>query len=110
VAVGEVEDTALEGGSAEVEEAGSTAVSLAVDSSGRADLAVEGFLVGELMGASVIAVSVGAVFGTLMGASSALDILSFTRFIIPIITRILSTGLIWDTKMCSGQSSACGVG
>jgi hypothetical protein len=86
-------------------EAGSTAVSLATDSSGRADLAVEGFLVGELMGASVIAVSVGAVsafviavFGTLTGASSALDILSSTRLIIPIIIRILSTGLIWDTK------------
>ena len=39
-----------------------------------------------------------AVFGTLMGASSALDILTSTRIIIPIITRILSTGLIWDTK------------
>jgi hypothetical protein len=64
-----------------------------------------GFLVGEIMAASVIAVSVGAVaafvivvFATLMGASSALDILTSTRFIIPIITRILSTGLIWDTK------------
>ena len=101
-----MEDTALEAGSTEVEdpalEGGSTAVSLATDSSGRADLAVEGFLVGE---ASVIGVSVGAVsafvivvFGTLMGASSALDILTTTRFIIPTITRILSTDLIWDTK------------
>lgn len=83
--MGEVEDTALEGGSTE-----------------------EGSTEGDLEGAVsafVIAVSVGAVsafvivvFGTLMGASSALDILTSTRFIIPIITRILSTGLIRDTE------------
>ena len=85
MAVGEVEDTALEGGSTAVE-----------------DAALEG---GSTEGDLEGAVSVGAVsafvivvFGTLMGASSALDILTSTRFIIPIITRILSTGLIWDTK------------
>ena len=106
-----MEDTALEAGSTEVGdtglEGGSTAVSLATDSSGRADLAVEGFLVGEAL---VIGVSVGVgsafvivVFGTLMGASSALDILTTTRFIFPIITRILSTGLTRDTN-CVGAS------
>jgi hypothetical protein len=94
---GEVEATALVGGS--------TAVSPATDSAGRANLRVEVFLVEEIMAASVIAVSVAAiaafvamVFATLMGAFSALDIRTITRFIIPTITRILSTGVIWDTK------------
>jgi hypothetical protein len=84
---------------------GSTAVSPATDSAGRADLRVEVFLVGEIMVASVIAVSVGAiaafvivVFATLMGAFSDLDIRTITRFIIPTITRILFTGVIWDTN------------
>jgi len=61
---------------------GSTAVSPATDSTVRADSEVEVFLVGEIMAASLIAVSVGAVaafvivvFATLMGAFSALDIL-----------------------------------
>ena len=83
--MGEVEDTALEGGSTEGD-------------------STEGGLEGAVS-AFVIAVSVGAVlafvivvFGTLMGAFSTLDIRTSTRFIIPIITRILSTGLIRDTK------------
>ena len=66
--MGEVEDTALEGGSTE----------------------------GDLEGAVLAFVIV--VFGTLMGAFSTLDIRTSTRFIIPIITSILSTGLIRDTK------------
>jgi hypothetical protein len=66
--VGEVEDTALEGGSTE----------------------------GDLEGA--VSAFVIVVFGTLMGAFSTLDIRTSTRFIIPIITSILSTGLIRDTK------------
>ena len=73
-----MEDTGLEGGSTEE---GSTE---------------EGSTEGDLEGA--VSAFVIVVFGTLMGASSALDILTSTRFIIPIITRILSTGLIRDTK------------
>ena len=95
--MGEVEDTASA--------VGSTAVSLATDSAGLVDLAIEVFLVGEIMAASVIGVSVGAiaafvivVFATLMGASSAMDIRTITRFIIPTTTRIRSMGIIWDTK------------
>jgi hypothetical protein len=90
-----VEDTALEGGSTEE---GSTEEGSTEEGS------TEGALEGAVS-AFVIAVSVGAVsafvivvFGTLMGASSALDILTSTRFIIPITTRIRSTGLIRDTK------------
>jgi hypothetical protein len=70
-----------------------------------------GFLVGEIMAASVIAVSVGpvaafviVVFATLMGASSALDIRTITRFITPTITRTLFTGVILDTKVPSNCS------
>jgi hypothetical protein len=97
--VGEVEDTALEGGSTEEgsTEEGSTEGAL---EGGSTAVDLEG-----AVSAFVIAVSVGAVsafvivvFGTLMGASSALDILTSTRFIIPITTRIRSTGLIRDTK------------
>jgi hypothetical protein len=97
VSVGEVEDTASA--------VGSTAVSPATDSAGRVDLVVEVFLVGEIMAASVIAVSVGGiaafvivVFATLMGASSAMDIRTITRCIIPTIIRILSTEIIWGTN------------
>jgi len=83
------------------------AVSPATDSAVRADSGVEVFPVGEIMAASVIAVSVGAVvafvivvFATLMGASSALDIRTITRFITPTITRTLFfTGVILDTKV-----------
>jgi hypothetical protein len=63
-----VEDTASAGGS--------TAVS-ATDSAVRGDSKVEGFLTEENMGASLIAAFVIVVFATLMGASSALDILTF---------------------------------
>jgi uncharacterized protein len=83
------------------------AVSPATDSAVRADSGVEVFPVGKIMGASVIAVSVGAVaafvivvFATLMGASSALDI----RIITPTITRTLFTGVILDTKVPSNCS------
>jgi hypothetical protein len=80
----------------------------------RADSGVEVFTVGKIMGASVIAVSVGAVaafvivvFATLMGASSALNIRTITRFITPTITRTLFTGIILDildTKVPSNCS------
>lgn len=83
--MGEVEDTASA--------VGSTAVSPATDSAGRVDLVVEVFLVGEIMAASVI-----VVFATLMGASSAMDIRTITRCIIPTIIRILSTEIIWGTN------------
>jgi hypothetical protein len=84
-----VEDAALEGGSTAVDlEGGST--------EGDLEGAVSAFVIAVSVGA--VSAFVIAVFGTLMGASSALDILTSTRFIIPIITRILSTGLIWDTK------------
>jgi hypothetical protein len=70
------------------------AVSPATDSAVRADSGVEAFLVGEIMAASLIAVSGGAVaafvivvFATLMGALSALDIRT--------ITHTLFTGLFW---------------
>jgi hypothetical protein len=43
----------------------------------RGDSEVEGFLTEENMGASLIAAFVIVVFATLMGASSALDILTF---------------------------------
>ena len=71
--MGEVEDTALEGGSTEGDP-------------------TEGDLEGAVLAFVIV------VFGTLMGAFSTLDIRTSTRFIIPIITRILSTGLIRDTK------------
>jgi len=90
---------------------GSMAVSPATDSAVRADSGVEVFPVGEIMAASVIAVSVGAVaafvivvFATLMGASSALDIRTITRFITPTITRTLFTGVILDTRVPSNCS------
>jgi hypothetical protein len=99
-----VEDTASAAG-------GSTAVSPATDSAVRGDSEVEGFLVGENMGASLIAVSVGViaafvigVFATSMGASSDLDILTITHFIIPTITRTIFTGVILDTKVPSNCS------
>ena len=88
--MGEVEDTASA--------VGSTAVSPATDSAGRVDLVVEVFLVGEIMAASVIAAFVIVVFATLMGASSAMDIRTITRCIIPTIIRILSTEIIWGTN------------
>ena len=98
-----MEDTASAGGS--------TAVSPATDSAVRADSEVGAFLVGEIMADSLIAVSVGAVaafvivvFATLMGASSALDIRTITRFITPTITRTLFTGVILDTKVPSNCS------
>ena len=78
--MGEVEDTALEGGSTE----------------GDLEGAVSAFVIAVSVGAVLAFVIV--VFGTLMGAFSTLDIRTSTRFIIPIITRILSTGLIRDTK------------
>jgi hypothetical protein len=84
-------DTGLEGDS--------TAVSLAAGSAGHAD-----FLRVDTMAADTMADTMGAdtmadMAAVTMGvAFSALDILTSTRFIIPTITRILSTGLIWDTK------------
>ena len=78
----EVEDTALEGDS--------TAVSLAAGSAGHADFLRVDTMAADTM-ADMAAVTMGVAF-------SALDILTTTRFIIPTITRILSTDLIWDTK------------
>ena len=72
----------------------STAVPLATGSAGRADFLVVDTMAVVTMGV----VTMGVVFATLMGAFSALDIRTITRFIIPTITRILSTGVIWDTK------------
>jgi hypothetical protein len=73
----------------------SIAVSLATGSAGRADFLVVDTMAVVTMGV----VTMGAVFATLMEAFSALDIRAITRFIIPTITRILSTGLIWDTNV-----------
>ena len=83
----------------EVEATASAGVSIAVSpatgSAGRADFLVVDTMAVVTMGV----VTMGAVFATLMEAFSALDIRAITRFIIPTITRILSTGLIWDTNV-----------
>jgi Na+-transporting methylmalonyl-CoA/oxaloacetate decarboxylase beta subunit len=78
----------------------SIAVSLATGSAGRADFLVVDTMAVVTMGVVTMGVvTMGAVFATLMEAFSALDIRAITRFIIPTITRILSTGLIWDTNV-----------
>jgi hypothetical protein len=93
-----VEDTALEAGSTEVEvtaSAGdSTAVSPAAGSAGHADF-LGVVTMADTMGAGTMAGMAAVTMGV---AFSDLDILTITRFIIPTITRILSTDLIWDTK------------
>jgi hypothetical protein len=83
------------------------AVSPATDSAVRG-FGAEAFLVGEIIAASLIVVSAGAgaafvivAFVTLMGASSALDIWTITRFIIPTTTRTLFMGVILDTKVAA---------
>jgi hypothetical protein len=83
----------------------STAVSVATGSAGRADsLGVDTMAVvtmADTMGVGTMAVvtmadTMGA--DTMAVAFSALDIRTITRFIIPTITRIHSTGVISDTN------------
>ena len=88
--MGEVEDTAS---------AGAAPVSLGTDLAGDADFPVVDTMVVDTMSPVTIGVdTMAGAFASFMGAVLALDILTITRFIIPTITCILSTDLIWDIK------------